>query len=138
MKGIILLVGLLAIAVLVFSFENKNREELASYSEQDSELALLMRYMHDQAKLMRSNVVNAELMPSYNDKIEFVIDATPTKPSVQGPEYEAYARYYIETNKNLFQKGQKAEYNDMVEACVACHKTYCPGPVRTIKKLTIK
>lgn len=138
MKGVILLLILILIGVFLFKSDSLNRQKLSNYSQQDSELALLMRYIHDQAKLMRSNIVNEESFLDYNDEIEFIIDANPTRPAVQGPEFEAFARYFIKTNSEVFNDPQKASYNTMVDACVACHKGFCPGPIRTIKKLNIK
>lgn len=126
------------IAVSFFHFDQGNRKKLSNYETQDSELALLMRFVHDQAKLLKGDLVKGQDLPDYNNDIEFITTANPTRPSVQGPEFESFARYYIEKNKNVFEEPGKQSYNDMVESCVACHNEFCPGPVRTIKKLIIK
>ena len=138
MKGSIFLLIFIFIAATLFHFDQNNRKELSNYEVQDSELALLMRFVHDQAKILKGDLVKGQGLSDYNDRIEFITAATPTRPSVQGPEFESFARYYIEKNKNVFEEPGKATFNDMVESCVACHNEFCPGPVRTIKKLTIK
>ena len=138
MKGSVFLLLIIFLGVLLFHFDQDNRKDLSNYEVQDSELALLMRFVHDQAKSLKGEVVNAQALPDYNKEIEFITSANPTRPSVQGPEFEAFARYYIEKNKNVFEAPGKDSYNDMIESCVACHNEFCPGPVRTIKKLTIK
>jgi len=138
MKGSIFLLLFIFIGLSLYHFDQDNRKDLSNYEVQSSELALLMRFVHDQAKLLKGDVVKQRSLPDYNKEIEFITSANPTRPSVQGPEFESFARYYIEKNKSVFEEPGKESYNNMIESCVACHNEFCPGPVRTIKKLTIK
>ena len=34
-------------------------------------------------------------------------------------------------------EGRIDAYNNVVTGCVACHQTYCPGPVKRLQKLII-
>ena len=137
MKSIFVLIILVTIGLILFKFDQLNREKLSNYIVQDSELALLMRDIHEQAKLMKDQLVLDESIEEFNQDFYFILDANPTRPSVRGEKYEAFARYYLAKNKEAFDHPGSISYNEMVESCVVCHKQFCPGPVRTIKKLTI-
>jgi hypothetical protein len=72
---------------------------------------------------------------------EALVTSTPTKPEVKGPVYEGFAANYQE-KLNAFLAARELDlasgaYNNLVEACVACHKSYCPGPIPTIEKLYV-
>ena len=136
MKTIIPLILLFAISLYLYKIDKE--EEAPQYEPQDSELALLMRKIHDDAKGMRASLVHEETVLIYDPSIEFIVNATPTRAEVQGPEFEAFARYYIEKTQKAVEKGSFKDYNLMVEACVACHQEFCPGPIKTINKLKIK
>lgn len=138
MKGILSLIILSIIAILLFKCDQHNIEERFIYEEQDSELALLMREIHSQAKVLKTHIVKDESLPSYNNNIDFIVDATPTKENVKGVEFDAMALYFLQMNEDLYAHPDKEKYNEMVESCVACHQSFCPGPIKTIKKLTIK
>jgi cytochrome c553 len=138
MKGVVLLLLLVLLGSILLKLESENQKKLSNYEIQSSELALLMRFAHEQAKLLRSDIVQKKELSEYDSQIEFITNAEPTRPSVQGPEFEAFARYYISMNQKAFEKLDKHNYNEMIASCVACHNEYCPGPIRTIKKLAIK
>ncbi len=138
MKAALFLISLFVLSIMLFQSDKVNRQELSNYNTQDSELALLMREMHEQAKLLKLLLVNGEDIDQYEADVDFILEAEPTRPSVQGDEFESFARYFLKTNKEIYQNPGIDNYNIMVESCVACHKEFCPGPVRTIQKLRIK
>lgn len=138
MKGIIALLIVTILAGLMYRCDESSRESKMIYEEQDSELALLMREIHIQAKTIRPLIVQNEDLPEYDNSIDFIVEARPTKENVQGPKFEAMAKYYLQKTDSLYTHPDKGAYNDMVESCVVCHQTFCPGPVKTIKKLIIK
>ena len=52
--------------------------------------------------------------------------------------YEANANDWMNKLKELTEassSGQEEIYNGLINSCVACHKNYCPGPVKRIQKL---
>lgn len=137
MKASLFLFILFFLSLSLFRLDNINRQILSNYKAQDSELALLMREMHEQAKLLKLLLVNDEDLEPYEIDVDFILEAEPTRPSVQGDEFESFARYFLKSNSDIFQNPGIENYNIMVESCVACHKEFCPGPVRTIQKLKI-
>lgn len=107
----------------------------------DSELALLMRKMYDDADAIKKLITNNEgnITQEYIDELERIHTATPTDANVKTPEFEAYTKLMIEQANALFSsKENKAEgFNSLVNRCVECHQVFCPGPIKKIRKLTI-
>lgn len=107
----------------------------------DSELALLMRKMYDDADAIKTLITNNEgnITQEYITELERIHTATPTDANVKTPEFEAYTKLMIEQANNLFSsETNRAEgFNNLVNRCVECHQSFCPGPIKKIKKLTI-
>ena len=138
MKGIFTLITLAIIAILLYRCDLTSNNSVVEYDPQDSELALLMRDIHSQAKALKPLIEKKENLPEYDNSVDFIVDATPTRLDVQGPKFEAMAKYYLQKTDSLYAHPDKGSYNEMVESCIVCHKSFCPGPVKTIKKLIIK
>jgi cytochrome c556 len=106
-----------------------------------SELAKLMRQIHKDAKQWRSKIVNGELVTDSVAIYDALVESTPTKSEVKGPVFEGMAANY-QTQLDAFLAAEdidlaKSAYNNLVGACISCHQSYCPGPVKTIKKLYV-
>lgn len=104
----------------------------------DSELALLMRDMFDEAQLIKEQIAKGEPIEIKLDH-EKILTAHATEPEkAASPEYKAFADLYLKSIKNL-QSAEtdklSSKYNNMVVNCMSCHKAMCPGPIVKIKKL---
>lgn len=104
-----------------------------------SELAILMRQIHKDAKQWKKMLEAGELVTDSANIYKQLVESTPTDKTVKGPAFEAFAMNYqqalnefIETNDMVMAK---EKYNNLVSTCISCHQSYCPGPVKTIKKL---
>lgn len=137
MKGTIAILILIALAIVFFKCDDSTRVERQKTQGQDSELALLMRQMHVDAKEIKEEIINDNSLSDYNLNNDFLLDATPTKSNVKGVKFESMARYYLQKSDSLYHNPTKGSYNQMVESCIVCHQAFCPGPVKTIKKLKI-
>ncbi len=107
----------------------------------DSELALLMRKLFDDAEAVK-NKIEAEtgnISINYIESIKNCRTAVPTDPDVQTPEFHAFNDLLIhEAELLLTAKENRADkFNAMVGRCIDCHTTICPGPIDKIKKLYI-
>lgn len=104
----------------------------------DSELALLMREMHDDGLETKKQLL-AGKTAEINVKYEKLFTAKATEPEkVASPEYAAYATIYETAVKNFLERSgneQVDSYKTMVDACMNCHQQICPGPMVKIKKL---
>jgi hypothetical protein len=138
MKAPVFLISIILIGLFFFNKDLDNRGAMTHYAAQDSELALLMREIHENAKLLKLLLQNGEDVKPYGSDVDFILEAEPTRPAVQGPEFESFARYYIKMNEEVYSDPNVENYNSLVESCVACHQEFCPGPIKTIKKLHIK
>ncbi|EIM78046.1 Cytochrome C' [Nitritalea halalkaliphila LW7] len=69
------------------------------------------------------------------------MEAQPTDPKVKTAAFEQYAQLYInqinrfneETDATLLE----GHYKAILETCLACHATYCPGPMKRIRLLEL-
>lgn len=104
----------------------------------DSELALLMRAMFDEAQLIKKQIADGEPI-SINLDHEKILTAHATDPDkAASDEYKAFASLYLQNIEKL-QSAEPAQlvsaYDNVVQNCMSCHKALCPGPVVKIKKL---
>ena len=104
----------------------------------DSELALLMRDMYEEALYVKQQV---ELGKPANIKLdhEKILTAHATEPEkAASDEYKAFAGVYLQTIEAL-KKANAEElpdmYNNLVVSCSTCHQALCPGPLARIEKL---
>jgi hypothetical protein len=106
-----------------------------------SELAILMRKMHEHALQARTDVLNNKIPKTYPKEFEKIYTAIPTTPTTKNQYYNHYADLYMAALKNFVRsnrKNLKENYNNLVSACVVCHTTHCPGPMTLIEKLTLE
>ncbi len=107
----------------------------------DSELALLMRMMNDSTASIKEYVKQGKLPEKFPEAFLKIHTAKPTDPTVKTEEFEAFANNYIDGLRQLYQSSPnelKANYNSLVQRCINCHQSSCPGPIKTIKKLKIE
>jgi cytochrome c556 len=117
-------------------------EETEMKMAEFSELAKLMREIHKDAKQWRSQVVAGQMVSDSVAIYRALVESTPTKEEVQGPVFEGMAANY-QSKLDAFLAAEnidlaKSSYNNLVTACISCHQEYCPGPIKTIKKLYVK
>jgi len=104
----------------------------------DSELALLMREMHDDGMRTKKQLLEGKT-PSIKVAYEKLTTAKATEPEkAASPEYAAYATIYETAVQNFLERRgneQIESYTTMVNACMNCHQQICPGPMVKIKKM---
>jgi hypothetical protein len=104
----------------------------------DSELALLMRDMYDEALSVKKQIKNGEDIEITLNH-EDILTAHATEPEkANSAEFKAFAKSYLQTIENIKLSSPEERldhYNSMVTNCIACHQTLCPGPLVRINKL---
>lgn len=147
---------LIPIFIGIFSFlfvacESEVKQEVITDASQvevsetnpngDSELALLMRKMFEEGEDIKELITNNEgnITEEYIAELERIHTATPTDADVKTPEFEAYTKLMIEEANLLFSNDSNRVqgFNNLVNRCINCHQSFCPGPIKRIKKLTI-
>lgn len=106
----------------------------------DSELALLMRGMYQEAEHIKKQVKQAEEVTVELDHMK-ILSAHATEPEkAASAEFKSFAQLYLARLNEL--KSAEGEnkvvvYKSLVESCMSCHQALCPGPLVKIKKLRI-
>ena len=104
----------------------------------DSELALLMRAMHEEGMRTKAQLLKGE-KPELTVDYHKLFSAKPTEPAkVANPLYAGFATSFEDAAKALGNEynGDKVNsYKQYVDACINCHKEICPGPIVKIKKM---
>lgn len=108
----------------------------------DSELALLMRDMFDNAEGIKQDIISGEgtISKDYIRELARMHTAEPTDEGVQNEEFIAFGNLLIVQANILHEtkEGQAAAFNSLVDRCIDCHHSFCPGPIKKITKLKIK
>jgi len=104
----------------------------------DSELALLMRDMHENGMIVKQQLLAGQ-NPELTIDCEKLFTAKPTEPDkVADPRYAGYAKAYesaVKSFRQEFNSDRAGTYQTMVDACMNCHKEVCPGPMVKIKRM---
>lgn len=105
----------------------------------DTELALLMRAMFDEGMEIRADI-EAGKHPGITLDHEKILTAEATQPEeAASPEFKSLANKYLYTIRQLGARNNMdpgKKYDAMVQACLDCHRSMCPGPVTRIRKLS--
>lgn len=104
----------------------------------DSELALLMRAMYDDAAQMKEAIARGE-QPKPSIDHARMLTASATEPEKAASDtYKNWAQSYLHTVEAL-QNGDLEMapdlFDNMVGNCMGCHTDLCPGPKMRIKNL---
>ena len=110
--------------------------------DQPSELAQIMRDMHEEATNRKNSLEKGQLDPTISETLFSMITAQPTKPHMKGEGFEPYAKSFIGIYNQIHgaeEVGVQIQaHNNMVDACIACHTQFCDGPISRIEKLYVK
>lgn len=120
----------------------KQPEKVSDKGPTVSELALLMRQMHEDAKTWRQQIINGDSLNNQPDYFAKLLIATPTEGRSPGQQtiFASQVAEYTGAGTALFDTTGTPlpeKYNILVTSCINCHKQLCPGLVKTIKKLYI-
>ena len=109
--------------------------------DEPSELAQIMRDLHEEGLQRKASLENGELFSGSVDNLLKMIAATPTEPHMKGPAFEPHALAFnasyaaIQSASTINQ--QIDAHNNLVKSCVACHTNFCQGPISRIELLYI-
>lgn len=106
----------------------------------DSELALLMRKMASQTEFIKTTLYNKESIGAYPSDYERMLTATPTDSTLDRSLFNGLATDYLSKLKLFYSSPdtlQMKNFNVMVNSCISCHRNFCNGPLKRIKKMLI-
>lgn len=118
--------------------ESKKTAKRAINPNGDSELALMMRKMFDEAYQIKEEVLDGKKVSTVLDH-ESILTAHATEPEkAASPEYKAFASTYLNAVtalNNANPDNVQERYDALVSNCKSCHAALCPGPLVKIKRL---
>lgn len=146
MKQFLVLTIAMAVAIACAQQHADTREEKAETAAtssmqmaEESELALLMKAIHEDAKTWRAHLEEGKMVEADGDIYAALTESEPTNKNVEGPVFEGMSMNYQQKLNAFLAASEidlaREEYNNLVTACVQCHQNYCTGPIPTIKKL---
>jgi hypothetical protein len=142
----------LLILVLVFgTFSCQKKEEKKAVPEkcapkkklemyQMSEMAALMEQMYVDNVRLKERIQKGEAVGVFPEHFLKIYSAKSTDETDNDLFFKVKAKEYIEAQQLIYSdpKNAKLHFNEGVDACLACHKEKCGGPIPRIKKLFIK
>ena len=147
MKNIAYIITAFAIGTAVFySCNSVEKTETIKVEEKakslnpngDSELALLMRSMYDEAEAIRKQIEKGEEIEIKLDHGK-ILSAHATEPEkAESAEFKVFGAAYLENVEELKTAADSKKvviYKSMISNCMSCHQAICPGPMVRIKKL---
>ncbi|MCB0707115.1 MAG: hypothetical protein KDC34_17485 [Saprospiraceae bacterium] len=145
MNNIKYLFGIGAILSLFFfacaDTDNQAVQQASLNPNGDSELALLMRAMFLDGMQVKEALKKGE-KPEISVEFEKIHSAKATEPEKAASDtYHAFALAYEQSVLALQDAAADAApvyYDQMVSACMNCHKAICPGPTMRIQQLEWK
>lgn len=105
-----------------------------------SEMAELMRTMLVRNDELRGKIINGEDIGDFDEEYLKIHTAKLTDVSQKDATYPTFAKHFEQMQKEIFlvdKPNRKEQFNSAINACVACHRDRCTGPIPRIKKLLI-
>jgi cytochrome c556 len=138
----------LSFSVILFCgsilFACQSQKNAIRYPNQSSELALLMRQMWDDTDKIKQQLIAKKGFEDVRTSFAKIKTATPTEEGkTASPAYQAMSDMFLARLDKIYQTQQSDEellknYNALVQSCLQCHQSQCPGPMVRIEKLFIK
>ena len=126
------------LALIISSCSNKEEKQTITDPNNTSEMALLMRDMFNQLEVIKEEIEKGENLSS--EQLDFATihkqKATDESFLKEGlvPMSKGYSLVVEDFNKNP----SKEKYKSIVNTCISCHISMCPGPLERIDNLIVK
>lgn len=117
--------------------EHKEKRSFQMYEV--SEMTALMRQMFQLNEALKERIVSGENLGDYPEGFERILEASMTKEQPMDDFFIEHAELYLTAQKSIYANPEEAKtlFNDAINACIACHKVKCTGPITKIEKLYI-
>ncbi|MFT4754788.1 MAG: hypothetical protein ACI85Q_002350 [Salibacteraceae bacterium] len=103
-----------------------------------SELAITMRRMYVNMKLVNELLeAGSDIPDSLITGYESMLTDIPTNPQEIGAKFGGFAEGWLLELEALKNEPTIENYNALMNACVHCHQSFCPGPIKKIKRLRL-
>lgn len=105
-----------------------------------SEMAALMEQMYVDNQRLKDRIIKGDTIGKFPSHFMKIHKAVMTDESDNDAFFKEQAAKFIKAQELIYNdpKNAKEHFNNGVDACIACHKQKCGGPIPKIKKLYIK
>lgn len=149
-------VFIVLLAVSFISCQNSKKEETKEEEKQEacktdakskefqmyqmSEMAALMEQMYVDNQRLKDRIIKGDTIGQFPSHFMKIHNAVMTDESDNDAFFKEQAVKFIKAQELIYKdpKNAKEHFNNGVDACIACHKQKCGGPIPKIKKLYIK
>ncbi|MGY6559908.1 MAG: hypothetical protein ACXIT9_11580 [Nitritalea sp.] len=111
------------------------------YPNESAPLAWAMRGLFEEFEVVRDALREGNRIPIDIEQHISWMEARPTDPKVKTATFSHYADLYISQIKRFNEETDSVllgnHYKAILETCLACHATYCPGPMKRIRLLEL-
>lgn len=109
------------------------------YPGTSSELALLMRRMYADWDSLEADMRRGQPVRDVRPSFALMHSAAPTDSELRSDgRFSVHAESFMAALEAFYAAPAEESYNTVVQSCMACHRSLCPGPIKRIKKLEIK
>ncbi len=105
-----------------------------------SEMAALMRAMVQEHRNIKKLIQKHKPIGDFNQNYLKLHTAQLTDYRDRDASFESFSKSFIVMHKQLYKtepSKQKQVYNSIINLCISCHQTHCPGSIPKIKPLLL-
>lgn len=105
-----------------------------------SEMTALMERFYANNQTIKKKILNGETdFGEFPEDYMTIHSAVLTDPTDRDDFLGEYSERFLEAQALVYSadSDKKKNFNNMVNACIECHKVKCSGPIQRIKKLYI-
>ena len=129
----------LIIIILFFSScVDKVEKKTITDPNDTSEMVLLMRDMFTQLELIKGKIEKGENLSSEQLDFAIIHKQKATDESFLKEGLEPMSKGYSLVVENFNKNPSKEKYKSIVNTCISCHQSLCPGPLERIDNLIVK
>ena len=138
------IITLLFLLISILSCKKNELKEVViieSKRVNQSEMSALMLKMYDKSLENKQLVLEGKKPKEFPREFLNIHTAQLTDSSNRNPTFNAFSDFYLKSFQRVFTTSKDSlvlKHNNVVNSCIACHKTTSVGPIPRIKKLLIK
>jgi hypothetical protein len=129
---------LIILLFFMFSCSDKEKKQTIIDPNNTSEMALLMRDMFTHLETIKGKIENGESLSLEQLDFEIIHKQKATDESFLKEGLVPMSKEYSLVVKDFNENPTKNNYKSIVNTCISCHQSLCPGPLERIDNLILK
>ncbi len=132
--------------LLLTSCGNTTKEDVKKEVVYDmyvpSEMSILMKEMHAFNLQLKQDIIAGKELADFPNTFLNIHSAKLSDFKARTDQFKSFSNVFINAQQDIYNTNSSLKlrdrFNNAINACIACHKTECTGPIPKIKKLIIK